>query len=412
MALTIGLAIGRMCRSAAASAAAEAISVKRHFGATSAVKSAKTCLYDFHVANGGKMVDFAGYSMPVEYSSLGIIQSHLHTRTHCSIFDVSHMLQSVVYGKDRFEFIESLTVADIRGLDPNTGTLTLFTNSNGGIEDDLIVTSTPDYLYVVSNAGCRENDTKIMTAKIDEMRASGKDVSLQFLNDRGLVALQGPTMKDALQPLTDIDLSKLGFMNSIVGKVAGIDNCRITRCGYTGEDGVEISVDDHKTQELVESLLSSKGSPALAGLGARDSLRLEAGLCLYGNDIDKNTTPIEATLAWTIPKSRRTTGGFPGDKIILDQLKNKTSTVKRVGFLSKGAPIRGHAVIVDTNGNKIGTTTSGCPSPSLKGNNISMGYVNKKFGKVGTEVKIIVRNKPIAATVAKMPFVATNYYHL
>jgi len=402
-----GLA-GRACRNVVA--VQKTTSAKRCLSEQATAKPSRTCLYDFHVANGGKMVDFAGYSMPVEYSSLGIIQSHLHTRANCSIFDVSHMLQSAVYGKDRFDFIESLTVGDIRGLAPNTGALTLFTNSNGGIEDDLIVTSTPEYLYVVSNAGCRENDIQIMTSKIKQMQADGKDVSLQFLDDKGLVALQGPTMVKNLQPLTDIDLTKLGFMNSQVGRVAGIDNCRVTRCGYTGEDGVEISVEEHKTQLLVENLLQSSGSPALAGLGARDSLRLEAGLCLYGNDIDKNTTPIEATLAWTIPKSRRESGGFPGDHIILDQLRNKTSAIKRVGFLSKGVPIRGQADIKDSKGNLIGKTTSGCPSPSLKGNNVSMGYVKKQHSKVGTEVKIIVRNKPITATVAKMPFVQTSYY--
>merc|ERR1719312_2454132 len=203
-------------------------------------------------------------------------------------------------------------------------------------------------------------------------------------------------------------------MTSTLAKVGDVEGCRITRCGYTGEDGVEISVPEgDKTQRVTQILMESKvGQVRLAGLGARDSLRLEAGLCLYGNDIDKNTTPIEATLAWTIPKSRREKGGFPGDSIILNQLKNKTSMVKRVGFLSKGVPIRGQADIQDSQGNMIGKTTSGCPSPTLKGSNISMGYVDKKFGKVGTEVKIIVRSKPITATVAKMPFVPTKYYNL
>lgn len=372
---------------------------------------AKTCLYDFHVEKGGKMVSFAGYSMPVEYSNMGIIPSHLHTRKHCSIFDVSHMLQTRIHGKDRFDFIESLTVADVRRLGENSGCLTVFTNPQGGIQDDLIVTNAQGFLYVVSNAGCREKDMALMQERIREMQKAGKDVSLEFIDDKGLVALQGPRMKAALQPLTDIDLSKLGFMQSSVCSVAGVENCRVTRCGYTGEDGVEISVAENRCINLVETLLGSAGEPALAGLGARDSLRLEAGLCLYGNDIDETTTPVEATLAWTIPKSRREKGGFPGDGIILKQLRDG-ATKKRVGFVSKGPPVRGHADIMDTQGNLIGQTTSGCPSPSLpKGTNISMGYVDKKMSKVGTEVRIIVRNKPVPAVVSKMPFYPTNYYN-
>jgi len=371
---------------------------------------ARTCLYQFHVDNGGKMVDFAGYSMPVQYSSLGIGQSHLHTRQFCSLFDVSHMLQSRIFGKDRFAFMESITVADVKGLKPNSGALTLFTNTQGGIEDDLIVSNADEHLYVVSNAGCRDKDIKIMMARLEKMKMEGADVNIELIDDRGLVALQGPTMMEALQPLTKIDLSKLGFMTRAVGEVAGIQNCIVTRCGYTGEDGVEISVPENSTRHLAEALLASKGNPALAGLGARDSLRLEAGLCLYGNDIDETTTPVEATLAWTIPKSRRVSGGFPGADIILNQLKTG-ATKKRIGFLSKGPPARGHAVVQDKQGNKVGEITSGCPSPSLgNGQNVSMGYVDKKVSKIGTELDIVVRNKKISATIAKMPFVPTNYY--
>lgn len=323
-----------------------------------------------------------------------------------------HICFRLKYGKDRYDFIESLTVADVRKLKENSGSLTLFTNEAGGIKDDLIVTNAPGHLYVVSNAGCRDTDMPHMENRIKEMQADGKDVSLEFIDDMGLVALQGPRMSEALQPLTDIELNKLGFMQSSVGTVAGIENCRVTRCGYTGEDGVEISVDDTKTKHLVEALLQSSGEPALAGLGARDSLRLEAGLCLYGNDIDETTTPVEATLAWTIPKSRRVSGGFPGAEVILKQLKDG-ATRKRVGFLSSGPPVRGHMDIVDQQGNVVGMTTSGCPSPSLgKGNNISMGYVDKKMSKNGTELYIVVRKKKVPAVVSKMPFCPTNYFHL
>jgi len=265
---------------------------------------------------------------------------------------------------------------------------------------------------VVSNAGCRENDIKLMKDRLEAMQKEGGDVHIEFIDDRGLVALQGPSMMDALQPLTKIDLTKLGFMTRAIGSVAGIEDCIVTRCGYTGEDGVEISVPENKTRELVEGLLSSKGNPALAGLGARDSLRLEAGLCLYGNDIDKSTTPVEATLAWTIPKVRRANGGFPGSDIILNQLKSG-ATKKRVGFLSKGPPARGHTIVQDKQGNKVGEITSGCPSPSLSnGNNVSMGYVDKQVSKIGTELDLVIRNKKFPATITKMPFVPTNYYSI
>merc|ERR1711974_163657 len=208
-----------------------------------------------------------------------------------SLFDVSHMLQSKVHGKDRIGFMESLTVADVKGLTTNQGTLSVFTLPNGGIVDDLIVTKAEGHLYVVSNAGRREQDIPLMLA----MKAESKDVTLELLDDRGLLALQGPSMIQCLQPLTDLQLNKLGFMHSAVANVAGID-CRVTRCGYTGEDGVELSCPAHQTQALAEAILGSQGNPCLAGLGARDSLRLEAGLCLYGNDIDESTTPIEAGL--------------------------------------------------------------------------------------------------------------------
>jgi len=241
------------------------------------------------------------------------------------------------------------------------------------------------------------------------MVSEGRDVHIEFLTDRGLIAVQGPGMASALQPLTDIDLSNLTFMTSRIGTVAGVENCRVTRCGYTGEDGVEISVDDQHCQKVTEALLET-GEVALAGLGARDSLRLEAGLCLYGNDIDESTSPVEAGLAWTIPKARRTIGGYPGADIILKHLSEGVKR-KRVGFISGGPPARGHADIENTDGVKIGEITSGCPSPTLgKGVNVSMGYVDKKFAKIGTKLDLVVRNKKVQATVTKMPFVKSNYY--
>ena len=253
--------------------------------------------------------------------------------------------------------MESITVVDMINMKPNTGALTVFTNPAGGILDDLIVTEAVDHLYVVSNAGCRDQDVALLTARQAEMAAAGQDVALEFLTDRGLVALQGPGMVSCLQPLTSLDLSQLSFMRSSLCRVAGLE-CRVTRCGYTGEDGVEISVAEKDAVSLVEALLQSAGQPAMAGLGARDSLRLEAGLCLYGSDIDEATTPVEAGLAWLISKGRRERGGFPGEEKILEQLRAGVRR-KRVGLLSRGAPARAGTEILDLAGNTVGRVTSG-----------------------------------------------------
>lgn len=366
----------------------------------------KTPLFDFHRAHGGKMVEFAGWSMPVQYKDSHIV-SHMHTRQHCSIFDVSHMLQSKVHGRDRIKFMESLVVADVAELKDNQGSLSLFTNEKGGIMDDLIVTKTDQgYLYVVSNAGCSDKDSAHMKAKVAELKAAGLDVDLEFLEE-SLIALQGPSMSRVLQEGLKDDLSKLTFMTSTLATVFGIKDCRVTRCGYTGEDGVEISVPRSKVVELTEKLLAHS-EVKLAGLGARDSLRLEAGLCLYGNDIDETTTPVEATLVWTIGKRRRQAMDFPGADIIVPQIKAKTAR-KRVGLISAGPPVRQHTPILCPEGKVIGEVTSGCPSPCLK-HNVAMGYVDAAFTKNGTAVQVEVRKKAVPATISKMPFVPTNYY--
>lgn len=367
----------------------------------------KTALFDFHRAHGGKMVEFAGWSMPVQYKD-SHISSHMHTREHCSIFDVSHMLQTKVHGRDRVKFMESLVVADIAELQDNQGTLTLFTNEKGGIIDDLIVTNTDQgYLYVVSNAGCADKDSAHMKARLVEFKTSGFDVDLEFLDDAALIALQGPSMSRVLQEGLKEDLSKLTFMTSKLATVFGVPDCRITRCGYTGEDGVEISVPQSRVVEVTDKLLAHS-EVKLAGLGARDSLRLEAGLCLYGNDIDETTTPVEATLVWTIGKRRRQTRDFPGADFILPQIKAKTAR-KRVGLVSNGPPVRQHTPILSPDGKAIGEVTSGCPSPCLK-MNIAMGYVDTAFAKNGTAIQVEVRKKAVPATVSKMPFVPTKYY--
>ncbi|XP_064633599.1 aminomethyltransferase, mitochondrial-like [Lineus longissimus] len=382
----------------------------RHSYATEAKDLKKTVLHDYHVKLGGKMVDFAGWSMPVQYKD-SIKDSHLHCRSHASVFDVSHMLQTKIYGKDKIKFIESLTVADVQGLKENQGCLSVFTTESGGIIDDLIVTNTSeDYLFVVSNAGCAEKDFALMKNREEEFKAWGHNVKIEKL-DNALLAVQGPGMIKALDPGLGIQLESLPFMTSVTTTVFGVQKCRVTRCGYTGEDGVEISIPQDKAAFITDWLLhSSDEEVRLAGLAARDSLRLEAGLCLYGSDIDETTNPIEAGLAWTISKRRRAAADFPGAPEILQTLKEKPKK-RRVGFLSVGgAPPRSGAKIFDSEGGKeIGYITSGCPSPSLRVN-VSMGYVETPFSKIDTHLKIQVRNKFVEATVTKMPFVPANYF--
>ncbi|XP_052284893.1 aminomethyltransferase, mitochondrial-like isoform X3 [Dreissena polymorpha] len=371
----------------------------------------RTCLYDVHVRHGGRMVPFAGWEMPVQYKD-SISESHLNVRSNAGIFDVGHMLQTKISGKDRIKFIESLVVGDIEGLGHNQGTLTVFTNQDGGIIDDLIVNMTQEgYLYVVSNAGCADKDLNLLTTECEKFRSRDYDVNVEVIAN-GLIALQGLGMKQVLQPGLQFDLTELPFMTNKLAMVYGVPDCRITRCGYTGEDGVEISVNIDHAEKLVYSLLNATKAVnvRMAGLGARDSLRLEAGLCLYGNDIDENTTPIEASLAWTIGKRRREAGGFPGASVILKQLKEKPSC-RRVGFLSTGPPARGGTEILDESGSKvIGKVTSGCPSPSLK-QNVAMGYVDAAYLKPGMNVKFNIRKKMVDAVVSKMPFVPHNYFY-
>ncbi|XP_055839503.1 aminomethyltransferase, mitochondrial [Episyrphus balteatus] len=370
----------------------------------------KTALYNFHVEKGGKVVNFGGYLLPVQYSDLSIIASHVHTRKHSSIFDVSHMLQTYVRGKDAVACFESICTADIKGLAPNSGTLTVFTNDMGNILDDLIVSKVnDDLLYVVSNAAMKQQDMEIMSAAVSKFVGDKRDVSIEFLSpaDHSLIALQGPSSASALKTITNVDLEKLYFMETIVAEVAGVSDCRITRCGYTGEDGYEISVPSEKVRHLTETLLGVD-NVRMAGLGARDSLRLEAGLCLYGSDIDSNTSPVEAALSWLVSKRRRGEANFPGATKIVDQLKNGV-TRRRIGIrMTEGPPARA-GVGIYHNDELAGKITSGCPSPSL-GGNIAMGYISESLKKPGNKIQLKIRDKFYPADVTKMPFTPANYY--
>lgn len=352
------------------------------------------------------MVDFAGWSMPIQYKD-SIMEATNWCRSNASLFDVSHMLGVTFKGKDAIPFLESVIVGSVQTMADGTGGYSLITNENGGIVDDTVITRVAeDNLYVVVNAGCVDKDLGHFNKYLDAFKAKGGDVTLETHRDRSLLALQGPAAKDVLQAMTDTDLTKLYFSMFQYISLGGVP-VWITRTGYTGEDGFEISIPGDRTLELTEKICASE-KVRLCGLGARDSLRLEAGLCLYGNDLNDEITPIEAGLTWTIPKARRAECAFTGGEVIKQQLANGVS-VRRVGFVTTGAPARQHSMIKSLEGEEIGEITSGGFSPCLK-KNIAMGYVKQGFHKSGTELKVVVRGKENAATVTKMPFVTTTYY--
>ncbi|KAG0499439.1 hypothetical protein HPP92_003676 [Vanilla planifolia] len=376
--------------------------------AAAAEELKKTALHDFHVENGGKMVPFAGWSMPIQYKD-SIMDSTVNCRENGGLFDVSHMCGLSITGKDAVSFLERLVIADVAGLRPGTGTLTVFTNERGGAIDDSVVTKVKDdHIYLVVNAGCRDKDLAHIGEHMESFKAKGGDVSWHIHDERSLLALQGPLAAPVLQLLTKDDLSKMYFGEFNTLEINGF-KCFLTRTGYTGEDGFEISAPSENAVDLARAILEkSEGKVRLTGLGARDSLRLEAGLCLYGNDMEQHISPVEAGLSWAIGKRRRAEGGFLGADVILKQLEEGPS-IRRVGFFSLGPPPRSHSDILGSNGDKLGEVTSGGFSPCLK-KNIAMGYVKSGSHKPGTEVKIVIRGKPNDAVVTKMPFVPTKYY--
>lgn len=362
----------------------------------------KTPLYDLHVELGGKMVGFAGYDMPVQYP-LGVMGEHNHTRAKAGLFDVSHMGQVIVRGDNPALAFERLVPVDVVGIAPMTQRYALFTNEQGGILDDLMISNAGDHLFVVVNAACKEQDIALMQQGLPECEVTP-------ITDRALLALQGPAAGAVMARLAP-ETSDMVFMDWRPMTIAGID-CFIGRAGYTGEDGFEISVPAEQAEAFARKLLAEEEVEAI-GLGARDSLRLEAGLCLYGHDLDNTTTPVEASLLWAMQKVRRPdgerAGGFPGADVIAAQFGGNT-TRKRVGLLIEGrAPVREGAELVDSEGNHVGIVTSGSFGPTL-GSPMAMGYVSTEFAKLDTELKAIVRTREIPVKVSKMPFVPQRYH--
>jgi len=373
---------------------------------TAALK--KTPLHALHLSLGARMVPFAGYDMPVQYPA-GVMKEHLQTRAAAGLFDVSHMGQVVIKAKSgKYEDValalESLVPVDILGLAEGRQRYGYFTDENGGILDDLMITHLDDHLFVVVNAACKEQDL----AHLQRHLSDTCDITLL---DRALIALQGPRAVEALAELW-ADVAAMKFMDVRHCRLHDV-SCLVSRSGYSGEDGFEISIPADKAVDVTNRLLEHPDVEPI-GLGARDSLRLEAGLCLYGNDIDTTTSPVEAAIEWGMQKARRTggarSGGFPGAARILGELDNGVSR-KRVGLKPEGkAPVRGHAKLyADAEGKtEIGEVTSGGFGPSVEGP-VAMGYVPVSHAGVGTQVYAEVRGKYLPVTVSALPFIKPTY---
>lgn len=418
---------------------------KRH--ASSSTSELKhTPLYAVHSEAGAKMGPFAGYSMPLEYPDQSHPESHRWTRENASLFDVSHMVQHKLSGPLAEEFLMTITPSSINMLKKHHSSLSCLLDENGGIIDDTVITRLGrDSFYFVTNAGCRETDlaylesqmTKFLESKGVSKSKSDENLKWHILNCHSLVALQGPKAQEVLQALvyddtedttTSPDLSTLGFGESRWLQLTtegdmNTPSLLVSRTGYTGEDGFEVSIPSENGDStalataIAKTIINDSSIVRWAGLAARDSLRLEAGMCLYGHDISTETTPPMAALGWIVGKDRRTENASPpfhGQSRILEQLaKPKSMSERRVGFLvERGPAAREGAEIVDTDKDNevIGRITSGCPSPSLEGQNIAMGLIKNGYHKSGTKVGVKVRKGVRKAEVSRMPFVPNKFY--
>ena len=363
-----------------------------------------TPLHALHVALGAKMVPFAGYDMPVQYP-LGVMKEHLHTREKAGLFDVSHMGQVRITGNGREAALETLIPVDVLGLGEGRQRYGFFTNGNGGIMDDLMFANRGDHILMVVNAACKDADIAHLKAHLEP------EVTVTPITDRALLALQGPASESVLAAL-DPAAASMSFMEVRDLTLNGV-TCWVSRSGYTGEDGYEISVPNDAAEDLARALLDHPDVEAI-GLGARDSLRLEGGLCLYGHDIDEDTTPVQAALTWAIQKVRRPggdrSGGYPGAEQVASELAEGVAR-KRVGLRPEGrAPMReGVPLFADeTSDAQIGSVTSGGFGPTV-GGPVAMGYVGAIFAKPDTVVYGELRGKRLPMTVTKMPFTPANF---
>ncbi len=358
----------------------------------------KTALYNFHKNLGAKFVPFAGYEMPIQYSD-GIVKEHISTRTYAGFFDVSHMGQFYIEGGSSLdESLEKIIPADLKNLKINQSKYSFLLNSDGGIIDDLIITRRNNGFYIVLNAACKNNDIKHISKNLRENH------KFYLCSKNSLIAVQGPKSSEILDQKIK-GVSKLKFMYGNFFEFEG-EKLYVTRSGYTGEDGFEISVPNNKVENFIKYLIENKVKPV--GLGARDTLRLEAGLCLYGHDLSEQINPIEANLKWAIAKTRRETGGFNGWKKIKANLEKGTSRI-RVGILPEGKIIaREGTKIYSINDEEIGTITSGTFGPSVNAP-VAMGYIKPKFSEIGANIKLEVRGKKHNAQISKLPFYKKNY---
>ncbi len=370
------------------------------------VELSRTPLHAQHVALGARMVPFAGYDMPVQYRE-GIIAEHNWTREHAGLFDVSHMGQAWLAGPDQETLaraLEALCAADVIGLEKGRQRYSQLLNADGGIIDDFMVShprtvKAGGHFFLVVNAARKSVDYPHIARRLPP------GIRLMIVEDRALLAIQGPQAAAVIGELCE-PAHALGFMQVVDADIDGIP-CHISRSGYTGEDGFEISVPADSAVDLWNALLADERVKPV-GLGARDSLRLEAGLCLYGHDIDESTSPVEAALTWSLGKRRRTEGGFPGAARIREELASGPKR-KRIGLLLDGRqPAREGADIATKNGAIVGKVTSGGFSPTLQ-RPIAMGYVATAHAALGTQLDIIVRGKPLPAVVSAMPFVPNRY---
>ena len=357
----------------------------------------ETSLINLHKSQGAKLVEFAGYNMPIQYSE-GILKEHKFTRSNCGVFDVSHMGQLFIYGEDSLtKDLEKIFPIDLQNLKNNQSKYSFLMNENGGIYDDLIITKINKGYLVILNAACKNNDYKIIKEKLND------NYKLQLKKDLSLIALQGPDAKNILGKILP-DIKNLRFMHGGEFKFNNFD-IYITRSGYTGEDGFELSIPNEIAENFTKVLLDN-GSK-LIGLGARDTLRLEAGLCLYGNDIDIDTTPIEANLKWAISK-KRIDDQYPGSEIIKKQIELGVKKL-RVGIKPDSKVIaRANTKIFNEENKEIGKITSGTFGPSVE-HPISMGYVDSNYSSIDTKIFLEIREKKVSANICKLPFYQKNY---